>query len=319
MNLELSHYNRDGVEVVLVGGELDLDTTPKLRELIIDLTARHYELVLDLERLEFLDSTALHDALLAGLKLVRDHSGSMDLVCTRDRILKVFRITGLSRVFAIYSSVDEAIAARRDGSTLTDTRDSLRAQWAEPHAPEVASDEETELRIFLANGSRHAAVQSALDGVLADHGIVDPRWEDPVKGSWDRRGKAKATVEELQRIAIELRRAAELQALDIPQSRVDAAEGDAVAKLLTALSGEPNAVIQIGSILLVKSDGVPAVRNLTQFELAVLQRNPELLTQPSIILLALQDANQQHEAHGAVRADRSLSPQDGRRGETEPA
>jgi anti-sigma B factor antagonist len=34
-------------------------------------------------------------------------------VCTQERILKIFRITGLTKVFGIHASVDEAIAARK--------------------------------------------------------------------------------------------------------------------------------------------------------------------------------------------------------------
>ena len=45
------------------------------------------------------------------LKRVRAHDGSLDLVCTRERILKIFRITGLTKVFGIHETVDQAIAA----------------------------------------------------------------------------------------------------------------------------------------------------------------------------------------------------------------
>jgi len=44
---------------------------------------------------------------------VRAHEGSLDLVCTRERILKIFRITGLTKVFGIHESVDQAIAATK--------------------------------------------------------------------------------------------------------------------------------------------------------------------------------------------------------------
>ncbi len=44
---------------------------------------------------------------------MRAHDGSLDLVCTQERILKIFRITGLTKVFGIYQSVDQAIAARK--------------------------------------------------------------------------------------------------------------------------------------------------------------------------------------------------------------
>jgi anti-sigma B factor antagonist len=44
---------------------------------------------------------------------VRAHDGSLDLVCTQQRILKIFRITGLTEVFGIYETVDQAIAATK--------------------------------------------------------------------------------------------------------------------------------------------------------------------------------------------------------------
>jgi hypothetical protein len=59
-----------------------------------------------------LDSTGL-GVLVGGLKRVRAHDGSLDLVCTQERILKIFRITGLTKVFGIHDTVDEAIAARK--------------------------------------------------------------------------------------------------------------------------------------------------------------------------------------------------------------
>src|SRR5260370_10047098 len=35
------------------------------------------------------------------------------LVCTQERILKIFRITGLTKVFGIHDTVDEAIEVRK--------------------------------------------------------------------------------------------------------------------------------------------------------------------------------------------------------------
>ena len=97
--------------VVAVAGEIDVYTAPKLREHLIDLvSAGAYHLIVDMEGVEFLDSTGL-GVLVGGLKRVRAHEGSLRLVCTQDRILKIFRITGLTKVFPIHASVSEALAA----------------------------------------------------------------------------------------------------------------------------------------------------------------------------------------------------------------
>ena len=112
MNLKLGHYNKDGIEVIDVGGEIDIHTAPRLRELLIDLVSKdNYQLIVNLERVEFLDSTGL-GVLVGGLKRVRVHDGSLDLVCTQERILKLFRVTGLAKVFGIHETVGQAIAAK---------------------------------------------------------------------------------------------------------------------------------------------------------------------------------------------------------------
>jgi anti-sigma B factor antagonist len=95
--------------VVEVGGEIDVYTAPKLRETIVALVdAGNHQLIVDLEKVEFLDSTGL-GVLVGGLKRVRTHEGSLALVCTQERLLKIFRITGLTKVFDIHPDVDSAL------------------------------------------------------------------------------------------------------------------------------------------------------------------------------------------------------------------
>jgi anti-sigma B factor antagonist len=111
VDLKLSHYNKGDVEVIDVEGEIDVYTAPQLRELLIELVnKKHYRLVVNMEQIEFLDSTGL-GVLVGGLKRVRMHEGSLDLVCTQPRILKILRITGLTKIFGIYETIDEAIEA----------------------------------------------------------------------------------------------------------------------------------------------------------------------------------------------------------------
>ena len=111
VDLKLGHYTKDGIEVVDVGDEIDIYTAPRLRELLIDLVSKgSYQLVVNLEKVGFVDSTGL-GVLVGGLKRVRAHDGSLDLACTRERILRIFRITGLTKVFGIHQTVDQAIAA----------------------------------------------------------------------------------------------------------------------------------------------------------------------------------------------------------------
>ena len=111
MELSLSTHTVGEHTVLEVGGEVDVYTAPRLRERLIELVeggARH--VVVDLSRVEFLDSTGL-GVLVGGLKKVRAHDGSMELICSQDRLLKIFRITGLAKVFTIHESESAALGA----------------------------------------------------------------------------------------------------------------------------------------------------------------------------------------------------------------
>jgi anti-sigma B factor antagonist len=109
MDLGLDVTERDGWAVLAVRGEVDVYTAPRFRERLIELVSQgKHHIVVDLQGVDFLDSTGL-GVLVGGLKRLRSHDGDLVLVCTANRILKVFEITGLTKVFAIHESVDEAV------------------------------------------------------------------------------------------------------------------------------------------------------------------------------------------------------------------
>ncbi len=113
MDLGLDVTERDGWAVLAVTGEVDVYTAPRFRERLIELVSQgHHKIVVDLQGVDFLDSTGL-GVLVGGLKRLRSHDGDLVLVCNQNRILKVFEITGLTKVFSISDSVDEAIAAQQ--------------------------------------------------------------------------------------------------------------------------------------------------------------------------------------------------------------
>src|SRR5690606_34434997 len=97
--------------VVEVSGEIDVSTAPMLREGIGDLVAEgHTEIVVDLRGIRFMDSTGL-GVLVGALKKVRSLGGNLELVIDQDNVLKVFKVTGLTRVFTIHDTFDTAGAA----------------------------------------------------------------------------------------------------------------------------------------------------------------------------------------------------------------
>lgn len=95
-----------GYVLVTVVGEFDVYSSPRLRDVLADQPA-DIGLIVDLTGVTFLDSTVL-GILVGALKRARSNGGWLRLVCDNQRILKIFRITGLVGVFEIWPTVEGA-------------------------------------------------------------------------------------------------------------------------------------------------------------------------------------------------------------------
>ena len=114
MDLGLIEREQDGWTVLTVSGEIDIATAPSLRERLHALLANdHHRLVIDLDDVGFLDSTAL-GVLVGVLKRARMENGEVRIACAQPRVLKVFEITRLDTAFDLFDSVDEAVRGARE-------------------------------------------------------------------------------------------------------------------------------------------------------------------------------------------------------------
>jgi len=110
---EINQTEHDGVPILHVRGEIDVATAPQLRDHLQSCVAKNKStIIVDLLAVTFLDSTAL-GVMVGGLKRCREGGGDLHLVIAEPRILKVFEITGLTEVFAIHSTLDQARQASR--------------------------------------------------------------------------------------------------------------------------------------------------------------------------------------------------------------
>lgn len=119
--MELSMSTRAvGDHMVLeVGGEVDVYTAPRLREQLVELVEQGARrVVVDLTHVDFLDSTGL-GVLVGALKRLRAVNGTLGLVCAHERLLKIFRITALDRVFDLHDTVEAATSATGTDSSPT--------------------------------------------------------------------------------------------------------------------------------------------------------------------------------------------------------
>jgi anti-sigma B factor antagonist len=101
--------------VVSVSGELDIATADRLAEELARTAERSARrVIVDLVGLTFIDSVAL-GVLTEGARRLRAAGGTCIVVSQDPRILRVFEITGLDRIFQIERSLAEAVDGVIDG------------------------------------------------------------------------------------------------------------------------------------------------------------------------------------------------------------
>jgi anti-sigma B factor antagonist len=111
MDLEISTTRDAEACVVKVTGEVDVYTSPQLKlSLLAAVSDACPVVIVDLDGVGFIDSSGL-GVLVGALRRAREADGDLRIVSGRDTVVKIFRITGLDRVFPVYTTLDEARGA----------------------------------------------------------------------------------------------------------------------------------------------------------------------------------------------------------------
>ncbi|MCF6461560.1 STAS domain-containing protein [Clostridium sp. Cult3] len=101
MSLDINiQFNEDNnTWLVNPKGEIDIYTSPKFKEIIIEaLNKKDSDILIDGENLDYVDSTGL-GALISILKRVREKDNTVYLQNIKPNIRKLFDITELDKVF----------------------------------------------------------------------------------------------------------------------------------------------------------------------------------------------------------------------------
>jgi Fis family transcriptional regulator len=154
------------------------------------------------------------------------------------------------------------------------------------------------LRIYLGSGDeKHRdSVLAAVQKLYETYGLLVREEYQEERGSWFKKfilaARKPEVLEELKHRLKQSEHIIELELLSKRQAQVDKAEAEALVLLIKSLAPVKNAVLQVGSLLMVKStdpsnsDSLIA-KTLTTRELNYLNANQHLLMQPSRILEVL--------------------------------
>ena len=99
-----------GSVIVAVTGEIDISTVTGLRERLFELAEGGKPLMVDLNRVTFIDSAGL-GALVGAARRAAAHGGSLHAVCARPQTRKLLWLTGVDRRIPLEASLDGALAS----------------------------------------------------------------------------------------------------------------------------------------------------------------------------------------------------------------
>lgn len=105
----------DGTELLIVGGELDVETAPELRRALAEAAARQASVVLDLANLEFIDSSGIGVLVRAELQATRDGRRLL-LRNIPPQAARILSIAGLASRFTVIQDGAGGLESTQSGA-----------------------------------------------------------------------------------------------------------------------------------------------------------------------------------------------------------
>ena len=102
--------HRDGIAVIVVGGEIDLVTAPALETAVTDVLAENPSaLIIELSAVDFMGSIGLK--ILVTTRQQIDAPARFAVVANGPATSRPIELTGLDKTLPLYPTLDEAVTA----------------------------------------------------------------------------------------------------------------------------------------------------------------------------------------------------------------
>lgn len=105
MNLMVDTVEEKEKSRLIVSGEIDAYTAPKLKDALLPLTKVSGKTVeVDLEQVDYMDSTGL-GVFISALKSTKEYDSHLRLINLQTRVMRLFNITGLDEIIEISDGI----------------------------------------------------------------------------------------------------------------------------------------------------------------------------------------------------------------------
>jgi anti-sigma B factor antagonist len=107
MEIEIKDYQ--GKKVMILSGEIDMYSSPILREKMMDLIDnRVTPLFVDFKGVSYIDSSGIA-TFVEGFKRMMSYGGRLKLIGLLEMVREIFAFSKLDKVFEIYGTFEDAL------------------------------------------------------------------------------------------------------------------------------------------------------------------------------------------------------------------
>jgi len=106
--LDIAIRHERGVVIAALAGDIDISTVSELRECLFELADTGRTLIVDLNRVTFIDSAGL-GVLVGAYRQAIERGGSVHAVCARPQTRRLLWLTGVDRRIPLAATVDGAL------------------------------------------------------------------------------------------------------------------------------------------------------------------------------------------------------------------
>lgn len=105
MDLDIDVVEKQDKTIVKLSGEIDVYTAPELKDILLPLVEKENNNVeVCFSDVDYMDSTGL-GIFINALKSSKAHNSHMELVNLTERVLRLFKITGLDEIIDINQKI----------------------------------------------------------------------------------------------------------------------------------------------------------------------------------------------------------------------
>ena len=99
---------KPGVSIVVLKGDVDLESSPTAREILLKSVSGTDRVLVDLSSVTYIDSSGVA-SLVEALQAAKRNGGAFALVAASDPTRRVLELARLDKVFTMYASVEEGM------------------------------------------------------------------------------------------------------------------------------------------------------------------------------------------------------------------